>query len=102
MIMPCPKCACDTDEADNFCRRCGKPLRTGTGFFYTHSGIILLTLAAGPFALITLWLSKLISTPAKWIYTAFICAFTFYLGLAFYRAMMMIEEAFNYALQGGF
>lgn len=102
MSADCPRCHAQLDETDNFCRRCGKSLRAGTGFFYTHSGIILLTLAVGPLALITLWLSKLISTPAKWVYTALITAFTVYGVIAFYRIMTQLQEALNYALQGNF
>ena len=49
--MNCPKCYSLCDETDNFCRRCGKSLKPGTGFLYSHSGIILLAVILGPFAL---------------------------------------------------
>lgn len=91
--MPyCPKCRQEIDELDNFCRRCGKPLKPGTGFWYSHSGIILLMLVLGPFALITVFLSKIISPTAKAVYCVVILLFTIYLGYACWQFFVLMQE----------
>lgn len=102
MQTNCPKCNAVTEETDNFCRRCGRSLRPGTGFFYTHSGVIVLTLLLGPFALIPLWMSKLIGQTAKIIYTVVILAFTAYGALAFWRLYQLMNEMIQYSVQGLF
>ncbi len=66
----CPRCHLLVEEKDNFCRHCGKTLKTGQTFFYSHTGIILLAVLIGPFALPCVWMSKQISLTAKGIYTA--------------------------------
>ena len=75
----CPKCYQPCDETDNFCRRCGKSLKPGSGFFCSHTGIILLTLVLGPFALPAVWSSKIIGLTAKWVYTVILVLIGLYL-----------------------
>ena len=101
-MKECPRCHCPVDETDNYCRACGRSLRPGTGFLFTHSGIILLSVVLGPFALPVVWMSKLISTPAKWIYTALLALLTVYLIHAFYQAYLLMQDAAQMMLGGGF
>ncbi len=101
-MKECPRCHCPVDETDNYCRACGRSLRPGTGFLFTHSGIILLAVVLGPFALPVVWMSKLISTPAKWIYTALLALLTVYLIHAFYQAYLLVQDAAQMMLGGGF
>ncbi len=101
-MKECPRCHCPVDETDNYCRACGRSLRPGTGFLFTHSGIILLAVVLGPFALPVVWMSKLISTPAKWIYTALLALLTVYLIHAFYQAYLLMQDAAQMMLGGGF
>ncbi len=63
--MRCPRCRFEADEADCYCRHCGKALQPHMGFWYDHGGVLLLTLIVGPFSLITLWLSRKLSLSAK-------------------------------------
>ncbi len=98
----CPRCHSPVDETDNYCRACGRSLRPGTGFVFSHSGIILLALVLGPFVLPVVWTSKLISTPAKWIYTALLLLFSLYLAHAFYQAYLLMQDAAQLMLGGGF
>ncbi len=94
--MPfCPKCRQEIDELDNFCRSCGKPLKPGTGFWYSHSGIILLMLVLGPFALIPVFLSKTLSTAAKAIYCVVILLFTVYLCYACWQFFVLMQQMFT-------
>lgn len=72
------------------------------GFLYSHSGIILLALVLGPLALPVVWTSKIIGTAAKWIYTALLLAMGVYLAVAFYRAYLLIQDAAQLMLGGGF
>ena len=101
-MKECPRCHCPVDETDNYCRACGRSLRPGTGFLFTHSGIILLAVVLGPFALPVVWMSKLISTPANWIYTALLALLTVYLIHAFYQAYLLMQDAAQMMLGGGF
>ena len=100
-IKTCPHCHNKADETDNYCRFCGRSLKPGRGFFYSHSGIILLALVLGPFALPMVWLSKIISTPAKWIYTLLLILLGAYLVMAFYHAFLLIQDATQLMLNGG-
>ena len=98
----CPKCRRPVDETDNYCRACGRSLQPGTGFLYSHSGIILLALVLGPLALPMVWTSKIIGTAAKWIYTVVLLAMGVYLAVAFYQAYLLIQDATQTMLGGGF
>ena len=98
----CPKCHSPVDRTDNYCRACGRSLQPGTGFLYSHSGIILLALVLGPLALPVVWTSKIIGTAAKWIYTALLLAMGVYLAVAFYHAYLLIQDAAQLMLGGGF
>ena len=97
----CPRCYNPVDETDNYCRFCGRSLKPGTGFLHSHSGIILLALVLGPFALPAVWTSKIISAAAKWIYTVLLLAMGVYLAFAFYHAYLMMQDAAQLML-GGF
>ena len=99
--MNCPKCYSLCDETDNFCRRCGKSLKPGTGFLYSHSGIILLAVILGPFALPAVWGSKLISTAAKWIYTVVLLLIAVYLAVACWHAYLLATQAAQTFLGAG-
>jgi len=100
MPLVCKKCHSPVDETDNFCRVCGKNLRKGSSFMFTHTGIIIMALVAGPFALPCVWYSKVISPTAKWIYTAILGVFTYYLAVVSVRAFHMVNESVN-ALSSG-
>mgnify|MGYP004473596555 CR=1 FL=1 len=97
--MPyCTRCRQEIDATDNYCRQCGRALQPGTGFWYTHSGIILLMLVLGPFALITVYLSKVISRTAKAVYSILILLFTAYLGYACWQMFVLIQELLQSSL----
>ncbi|WP_432634342.1 hypothetical protein [Candidatus Avelusimicrobium sp.] len=100
-VKTCPHCHNAVDEKDNYCRFCGRSLKPGRGFFYSHSGIILAALVLGPFALPLVWLSKIISTPAKWIYTLLLLLVGVYLAVAFYHAFLLMQDATQLLLNGG-
>lgn len=91
--MTCPKCRFVCDETDNFCRRCGRSLKPGTGFLYTHTGIILLAAVLGPFALPAVWGSKLIGQTFKWIYTAVLLLIGVYLVVVCWQAYQLATQA---------
>ena len=77
--IKCPKCGLMIDEADNFCRYCGRSLKPGRGFLNSHVGIILLMLVIGPFALPLVWTSKRMGCVAKFIYTVLMLGMGYYL-----------------------
>ena len=89
----CPRCQNPTDETDNYCRHCGRSLKPGTGFLFSHTGIILLAFVLGPFALPFVWMSKTIGLGAKWIYTALLALISVYFFMVCYRSFLMLQEA---------
>ena len=99
-ILACPRCHNVVEQQDNYCRWCGRSLKPGRGFLYTHTGIIILALVLGPLALPAVWLSKVISTPAKWIYTLLLLTLGVYLVMAFYHAFQLLGDASQLLLDG--
>ena len=89
----CPRCQNPTDETDNYCRHCGRSLKPGTGFLFSHTGIILLAFVLGPFSLPFVWMSKTIGLGAKWIYTALLALISVYFVMVCYRSFLMLQEA---------
>ncbi len=98
----CPKCGFLHEEGDNFCRRCGRALKPGNGFLNSHTGIILLALVLGPFALPAVWTSKRISPLAKWIYTAVLGFMGYYLIVACWQVYKISLESAKLLMGGGF
>ena len=89
----CTRCHGLIEETDNYCRFCGKSLKPGRGFLFTHAGIILMALILGPFALPFVWLSKVISPAAKIIYTIVLLLVGFYLAITLYNAFHMLNSS---------
>lgn len=91
----CPRCHASISTEDCYCRHCGKALRKGYGFWFSHSGVLLMALCTGPFALITLWLSRKLSLKAKLLWSAGILLFTYYCLWAIWRSMQMFSLLFQ-------
>ena len=67
----CWACGAPVEAADNYCRSCGKGQGARVPWYYSHWGVILLTLLGlGPFSLFYVWRSPLISRGGKLAYTA--------------------------------
>ncbi len=88
----CTRCHNPVEETDNYCRACGKSLKKGYGFLFTHSGIILMALVLGPFALPFVWLSKVISPVAKWIYSAVLLLIGYYFVVMCYQTFLAVQQ----------
>jgi len=87
----CWHCRKPVAAEDNFCRFCGKGL-LGFPWYYQHWGIIALTLLAlGPFGVILVWRSPVLSRSARWVYTVAIAALTYYLGAQCYQAWLTLK-----------
>ncbi len=97
----CPGCHVAVGADDNYCRACGRSLKKGYGFCYSHSGIILLALVLGPLALPWVWLSKRIGTVAKIIYSLVLFVIGYYLVLTCYQVFQLVQQATQLML-GGF
>lgn len=91
-MFTCPRCRQPIAETDCYCRHCGKTLKPRLGFWYDHGGILLLTLIAGPFSLISVWLSRKISLLAKWAWTAGITLFSIYVVYSLYKTALLFKE----------
>lgn len=91
-MLTCPRCHTQISLGDCYCSHCGKTLQPRMGFWYTHGGILLLSLLAGPFALICVWLSRKISLTAKLLWTAGIAVASFYLCYGAYKAFLLLQQ----------
>ena len=97
----CPHCHHPIGLEDNFCSYCGRNLHPGHGFFYSHTGIILLTLLLGPFAFPWVWMSKRIGPGAKIFYGCCMLIMGIFLFLAF-QTIFQLTQATTQLLLGGF
>ena len=91
-MLTCPRCHTPIGVTDCYCSHCGKTLQPRMGFWYGHGGILLLTLLAGPFSLICVWMSHKISLTAKWLWTLFITAATVYLCYCTFKTFVMLQQ----------
>lgn len=97
----CNRCHAEVRDSDNYCHACGKSLKPGRGFLFTHTGIILMTLILGPFALPFVWLSKVLSPLAKLIYTIVLLLVGFYLVYSLVHIFSLMQQSLN-SLMGDF
>lgn len=101
-LLFCKRCQAKIRETDNYCYNCGKTLKRGYGFLYTHTGIILMSLVIGPFALPLVWLSKKIGPLFKIIYTLILLVLGYIFVLMcvrVYSSMNEVMKSMN-SLQG--
>ena len=91
----CTRCHAQIREQDNYCHACGKSLKPGRGFLFTHGGIILMALVLGPLALPFVWLSKVLSPLAKLIYTLVLVLIGVYLVYGLWQAANMVNQSFQ-------
>ena len=100
--ITCPACHLLVEEADHFCRHCGRSLKPGMSFLYSHSGIILMALVLGPFALPFVWMSKRISMAAKIIYSVVLGLIGVYFVIACYHIYQLTWQTAQSLMGSGF
>lgn len=75
----CWRCKGSIDAGDNYCRHCGRGQGSHLSWYYTHLGVIFLTVAAiGPFSLFLVWRSPRFNMAVRCVYTVLICAFSYF------------------------
>ena len=89
----CKRCQAEVRDTDNYCHACGKSLKPGRGFLFTHTGVILMGLVLGPFALPFVWMSKVLSPVAKIIYTVILLVVGFYLIYSLVHIFTLTQQA---------
>ncbi len=89
----CKRCHAEVRDTDNYCHACGKSLKPGHGFLFTHAGIILMGLVLGPFALPFVWFSKVIGPIAKIIYTLVLLVVGFYLVYSLVHIFTLMQQS---------
>ena len=89
----CKRCQAEVRASDNYCHACGKSLKPGHGFLFSHAGIILMGLVLGPFALPFVWISKVISPVAKIIYTLVFLLVGFYLIYSLVHIFTLMQQS---------
>ena len=94
-MLFCPRCHVQIRGTDNYCYNCGKSLKRGYGFLYTHTGIILMALVIGPFALPFALLSKRIGPIAKIIYTLLLLALGYFFVVMCMQAYSSVQQTLN-------
>jgi len=98
----CWACGGKISTEDNYCRFCGKGQGKRIPWYYKHRGIIALTLLAmGPFSLIFVWKSPLLSRRAKWAYTAAITALTWYVAFKIYNWWLALSALLSPMMNSG-
>ena len=91
----CSRCHAEIRETDNYCHACGKSLKPGRGFLFTHAGIIVMALVLGPLALPFVWMSKAISLTAKFLYTVVLLLLGVYLAYTLWQAVNLINSSWQ-------
>ena len=91
----CSRCHAEIRETDNYCHACGKSLKPGHGFLFTHAGIIVMALVLGPLVLPFVWFSKVLSFTAKLIYTTVLLLLSIYMVHALWQAVNLINNSFQ-------
>ena len=99
-LHTCRHCQSVIDETDNYCRQCGRSLKPGYNFWFSHTGIILLALVAGPFALPFVWMSKVIGPAAKWIYSVILLLVGYYFAVLCYKLFLLTQASLSFFSQG--
>ena len=89
----CKRCHAEVRDTDNYCHACGKSLKPGHGFLFTHTGIILMSLVLGPLALPFVWMSKVLNPVAKIIYTVILVIIGFYLIYSLMHIFSMAQQS---------
>ena len=89
----CKRCHALVREEDNYCSACGKSLKPGRGFLFTHTGIILMALVLGPFVLQFVWMSKVLGPLAKIIYTVVLVLLGFYLVYSLFHVFTLVAQS---------
>jgi len=96
----CWKCRKPVAPEDNYCRFCGRDL-ISFPWYYQHWGIIFLTLTAfGPFSLVLVWRSPVLSRTARWIYTVLLLALTYQLAVGCYHLYQLVNTALSGMMKG--
>lgn len=94
-MIPCAKCSGNIDDYDKYCRHCGAAHGVATPFYHTAAGIWLLFLVIGPFNILFLLRSKVISNKAKLLYAALFILIFLALCLACYLALMKVISLYS-------
>jgi len=98
---PCWNCKAIIAQRDKYCRYCGKGQGSNVPWYYSHFGIIVMTLfGLGPFSLGLVWKSPRLSREAKVAYTLGILVFTWYVAMYIYNAYLAINSLLTGALSG--
>ena len=83
---PCWSCGAGIGGGDNYCKKCGKGQGNHVPWQYKHWGVIAITLLGlGPFSLIYVWRSPVISRNAKIAYTGAISLMTWFVVNSLYK-----------------
>lgn len=95
----CWRCNAAVSPQDRYCHNCGAGQGSLIPWYYSHLGIILLTvLAIGPFSLYLVWKSPKLSAAARRVYTVLILAYTALLAVLCwnaYRLMMQMLSGYE-------
>ncbi|TPW18027.1 MAG: hypothetical protein FD126_3529, partial [Elusimicrobia bacterium] len=92
----CWSCGYGVEPKDRYCRWCGQGQGDYVPWRYTRGGILASALFfMGPFALILVRRSPLLSTQEKWVWAAVILAATAYAASRLYQALLIMKSVFG-------
>lgn len=93
----CRKCKKEIGTGDEFCRHCAARQRVNKsgGLFFSHSGIWVMFLLAGPLNLWFIWKSPILSRAWKIFYTFFFTFLTIAICWVIYIMIMKIINLYS-------
>ncbi|MBI3296806.1 MAG: hypothetical protein HYZ75_01485 [Elusimicrobia bacterium] len=97
----CWSCAKPLDPFDRYCRFCGHGQGDNVAWYYQRWGIALSSvLGLGPFAVVMVVRSPLLSGVERWVWSAAILGVNAWLGWRFYKTVMTMNAFITSAMQG--
>jgi len=91
----CWKCGAAISAQDRYCRHCGNGQGKYVKWYYQPTGILLLILLIGPFALYNVIKSPSMSKSAKWLLAGIIILFTVLFGVQIYKFIVAFNNTMN-------
>lgn len=97
-MAACWVCQKTIDDADAYCRYCGKGQGPNIGWYYHPAAMVFLAIfALGPFVLPLVWKSPKLTERGRWVGTILVGALTVYMAWSVYAVFKILLPALSAA-----